>query len=243
MHNGKAKSLTQILHVDCTKQESKMLCEQHGAKGFPMIRYYNGQTPQIGEEYKGLKDLESLKRMARDLSVGGCDIETSKNCNEEQRAFIDEMKKMSEEEIDDMLKGWEDSKMELTNAFHELREGYELKVTAAQKAAEPVKEAEQNITEYRQELTWKQKLVDLKKGVKQLTLAEKIEQAEEEKERQRLLYAEYQAKQKAAREEYIEQMKKEMEENRTRMQQEKEEEAAKQKELEKEKEMGDTVEL
>eukprot|EP00747_Dinoflagellata_sp_TGD_P181008 gnl/TRDRNA2_/TRDRNA2_34407_c0_seq1.p2 gnl/TRDRNA2_/TRDRNA2_34407_c0~~gnl/TRDRNA2_/TRDRNA2_34407_c0_seq1.p2 ORF type:complete len:176 (+),score=60.33 gnl/TRDRNA2_/TRDRNA2_34407_c0_seq1:469-996(+) len=167
--------------------------------------------------------------MARELSKPPCDIKTYKYCNEKQRKFIAMMRKMSEEEIDNMTNGWTESYMNLIRVFHLHKEEYEHRVMEAKQATMPVRIAEQNMSLHSEQVNWKRKLVEKKRGAQEPTIAEKIAMRKAEEENARVQYADFQAKRQAAREEQEQRMQEEMEEKRARMLKELEEEIKKQK--------------
>tara|TARA_Y100001954_G_scaffold235589_1_gene293718 strand:- start:929 stop:1465 length:537 start_codon:yes stop_codon:yes gene_type:complete len=86
-----------IAEVDCTVE--KDLCAKHNIKGFPTIKYGN---PEDLQDYKGARDYEAMQKFAATLAPG-CNPLTLDNCSEEQREHVKELKKMSKEELKDII--------------------------------------------------------------------------------------------------------------------------------------------
>jgi len=85
-----------IADVDCTAA-GKSLCEKHGIRGYPTIKYYNPPDEE-GEDYKGGRDLPALKKFAETELGPGCAVDTKENCSAEQLAELEKYVAMSDEE-------------------------------------------------------------------------------------------------------------------------------------------------
>lgn len=86
-----------IAEVDCTVD--KELCEEHNIKGFPTIKYGH---PEDLQDYKGGRDYEAMQAFLNNLAPG-CNPLTMDNCSEKQREHIKELKKMSKQELQDII--------------------------------------------------------------------------------------------------------------------------------------------
>lgn len=71
-----------IADVDCTA-DGKSLCEKHGVRGYPTIKSY-APGDEEGEDYKGGRDFDALKKFAETELGPGCGVDTKENCSAEQ---------------------------------------------------------------------------------------------------------------------------------------------------------------
>jgi len=117
-----------VADVDCTT-EGKDLCETHGVKGFPTIKYGD---PNALEKYEGGRDFDSLQKFAKEnlkplCSPGNldlCDADKKKEIEALQALSADELdKKISEGEqkIKDAEKTFETELKELQNTYEKLQ--------------------------------------------------------------------------------------------------------------------------
>lgn len=81
--------------VDCTAA-GKPLCDSNGVKGFPTIKHGD---PAALDDYQGGRDLSALSKFAGDLKPL-CSPSNMDLCDDEQKAEIEKVQAMSEEEID-----------------------------------------------------------------------------------------------------------------------------------------------
>ena len=72
-----------IADVDCTT-DGKSLCEKYGVRGYPTIKYFNPPDEE-GEDYKGGRDLASMKKFAETELGPGCSVDQMENCSDEQK--------------------------------------------------------------------------------------------------------------------------------------------------------------
>jgi len=87
--------------VDCTAA-GKPLCDKYGVRGYPTIKYFNPPDEE-GEDYKGGRDLASLKKFAEENLGPGCSVDTIENCTEEQKAELAKYMAMDAAERDAKL--------------------------------------------------------------------------------------------------------------------------------------------
>jgi len=85
-----------VADVDCT-DSGKQLCEDQAVEGFPTIKWGD---PSALEDYEGGRDYEELSAFATEnlkpmCSPGNLDI-----CTPEKKAKIEELMKMSKDELD-----------------------------------------------------------------------------------------------------------------------------------------------
>jgi len=87
--------------VDCTAA-GKPLCDKFGVRGYPTIKYFNPPDEE-GEDYKGGRDLASLKKFAHTELGPGCSVDTIDNCDDTQKAELEKYTSMPAEERDSKL--------------------------------------------------------------------------------------------------------------------------------------------
>jgi len=92
-YEGSKKVL--IADVDCTAA-GEPLCGKYGVEGFPTIKFFNPPDDE-GEDYDGGRDLDALKEFATSLGPG-CSATTLENCSAEQKAELDAVMAMDEDE-------------------------------------------------------------------------------------------------------------------------------------------------
>jgi hypothetical protein len=85
-----------IADVDCTAA-GKPLCDKFGVRGYPTIKYFNPPDEE-GEDYKGGRDLASLKKFATNELGPGCSVDAMENCDDKQKAELEKYVAMPAEE-------------------------------------------------------------------------------------------------------------------------------------------------
>ena len=75
-----------IADVDCTAS-GKSLCDKHGVRGYPTIKYYNPPDEE-GEDYKGGRDLAALTKFVETELGPGCSVDAKENCSAEQLSAL-----------------------------------------------------------------------------------------------------------------------------------------------------------
>jgi len=74
--------------VDCTADQNKKLCEDHGVTGYPTLKYYVPGGDRTGEKYEGDRDLDSLKKFIKTLGPPCGPLHLGK-CTAEQKAQLE----------------------------------------------------------------------------------------------------------------------------------------------------------
>jgi len=98
-----------IADVDCTA-EGKPLCEEHGVKGFPSIKWGD---PSALEDYEGGRDYDALKAFAKENLKPVCSPANIDLCDEEKKKEIADLQAMS---ADDLAAQIEEKKAEIKAA-------------------------------------------------------------------------------------------------------------------------------
>jgi len=134
---GHASAL--VADVDCTAA-GKPLCDSNGVKGFPTIKF---GSPGNLEDYKGGRDFDALKKFADENLKPLCSPANLELCDDDKKGEIEELMKMSEEELDTaILEG--DKKVEDAETFfkaevEKLQANYQKLMSDKDQAIEEVK--------------------------------------------------------------------------------------------------------
>lgn len=89
--------------VDCTA-EGKPLCDSNGVQGFPTIKHGD---PASLEDYQGGRDFDSLSKFAAGLKPL-CSPSNMDLCDDEQKAEIEKVQAMSDDDLDAAIKAADD---------------------------------------------------------------------------------------------------------------------------------------
>jgi len=85
-----------VADVDCTA-DGKSLCTEQGVRGYPTIMYGD---PSDLEKYTGGRDFDSLKKFADNNLKPLCSLTNMDLCTAEQKAKIEEFKKLDASALD-----------------------------------------------------------------------------------------------------------------------------------------------
>jgi len=127
-----------IADVDCTAA-GKSLCEKHGVRGYPTIKYYNPPDEE-GEDYKGGRDLAALKKFAETELGPGCAVDTKENCSAEQLTELEKYISMPAAERTTQLEDMKKKMADAEEAHNELLKGLQSQFKESQDALEKLKE-------------------------------------------------------------------------------------------------------
>jgi len=92
---GHASAL--VADVDCTSDDGKPLCEEHGVQGFPTIKWGD---PSALEDYEGGRDYEELETFDKENLKPVCSPTNIDLCDADKKAQIEGFMKMSVEDLD-----------------------------------------------------------------------------------------------------------------------------------------------
>mmetsp|Transcript_67201 Transcript_67201/g.185769 ORF Transcript_67201/g.185769 Transcript_67201/m.185769 type:complete len:170 (+) Transcript_67201:52-561(+) len=128
-----------IADVDCTT-EGKALCDANGIRGYPTIKWGD---PSALEDYKGGRDLDSLKKFAEENLKPICSPSNIDLCDAEKKAEIEKFMAMSADDLDAAIADKEKKMEEAEEAFKtgvsELQEKYQSLMTAKDETLEEIK--------------------------------------------------------------------------------------------------------
>jgi hypothetical protein len=85
-----------VADVDCTTA-GKPLCEEHGVKGFPTIKYGD---PSGMEKYEGGRDYKTLKKFADENLKPVCSPKNIDLCDADKKKKIEDLQAMSDADLD-----------------------------------------------------------------------------------------------------------------------------------------------
>lgn len=84
-----------VADVDCIK-DGKALCDAHGVKGFPTIKYGD---PADLQSYEGGRDEKSLKKFAEEKLVPMCSPKNLDLCSDDKKEEIKKFQAMPDTEL------------------------------------------------------------------------------------------------------------------------------------------------
>jgi len=96
----KDSSTVLIADVDCTA-DGKPLCEKHGVSGYPTIKSFP-QGSDEGEDYKGDRDLDTLRKHAESLGPA-CSVDRKDLCTPSMLKALEKYEAMSQARRDAKL--------------------------------------------------------------------------------------------------------------------------------------------
>merc|ERR1719231_211635 len=115
-----------VADVDCTSDEGKDLCEEHGVEGFPTIKWGD---PSALEDYEGGRDLEELQSFAAENLKPLCSPKNLDLCDDDKKAQIKQYMDMSVDALDEEIQKKEAESKEAEETFdaevQKLQEKYE----------------------------------------------------------------------------------------------------------------------
>ena len=121
-----------IADVDCTAA-GKPLCDSNGVKGFPTIKYGD---PADLQDYKGGRDLKSLKAHAEEKLVPMCSPAKLELCDDEKKAQIVKFQALSAADLDKLIETESAKIKEAEKTFEEAVKGLQSTYEGLQKAKE-----------------------------------------------------------------------------------------------------------
>lgn len=95
MDEFKDSKTSLIADVDCTAG-GKDLCEKHGIRGYPTIKYGD---PEDLKDYSGGRDLAEMKKFAEENLGPTCGPDNMDLCDDDSKAEIEKFQKMGAEDL------------------------------------------------------------------------------------------------------------------------------------------------
>lgn len=102
-NKGERMKTSVIADVDCTA-EGKPLCEEHGVKGFPTIKWGD---PTALETYEGGRDYDALKKWSKANLKPMCSVANIDLCDDEKKAEIAKFQALEPEKLTEAIEAKE----------------------------------------------------------------------------------------------------------------------------------------
>merc|ERR1712193_456931 len=96
MDEYKGSSTALVADVDCTTG-GKELCETHGVRGYPTIKWGD---PSALEDYQGGRSLSALQDFAKENLKPVCSPSNLDLCDDEKKKEISDLQALSTEDLD-----------------------------------------------------------------------------------------------------------------------------------------------
>jgi hypothetical protein len=130
-----------VADCDCTAA-CKPLCDSNGVRGFPSIKYGD---PADLQDYNGGRDYDALKAHADENLGPSCGPKNLDLCSDAQKTEIEDVMKLSDDEIDEKIasaeKAMEDAETTFKSEVEKLQKNYEGLTKAKDDAIAEVKKA------------------------------------------------------------------------------------------------------
>jgi len=126
-----------IADADCTAG-GKPLCDKLGVRGFPTIKSF-APGDEDGEDYKGGRDVASLKKFASELGPG-CSVDNLDVCTPEQKAKLDAYVAMDADTRASKIATLSSGLKDAESAHEKLLESLQAQFKASQEALEKLKD-------------------------------------------------------------------------------------------------------
>jgi len=127
-----------IADIDCTT-EGKPLCNAHGVKGYPTIKYGD---PNALEDYKGGRTLSDLKKFASESLGPSCGPANLDLCDDDAKAELEALMALSDEDIASKIsegtKKMEDAEKTFKSEVEKLQAAYQQLMADKEAAVEEV---------------------------------------------------------------------------------------------------------
>ena len=138
-YSGDAVKL--VADVDCTSK-GKSLCEEHGVKGYPTLKYGD---PTDLQDYKGGRDMKDLKKHVETKLTPMCSPKNIDLCDDAKKAEIEKFKAMPSAELDasiaEKTKEMETAEEDFKKGVEALQSKYEKLQEEKEATLEAIKEA------------------------------------------------------------------------------------------------------
>lgn len=133
----KDSSSVLIADVDCTAA-GKSLCDKNGVSGYPTIKTF-APGDSDGEDYKGGRDLEALRKHAEGLGPV-CSVDNKELCTDEQWKALEKYIGMSQARRDAKLNKLKNAIQKLESAHEALQKKLSEEYETSNKALEKLQE-------------------------------------------------------------------------------------------------------
>ena len=87
--------------ADCTAS-GKSLCDANDVRGYPTIKYFNGENPK-GADYSGGRTFDALKEFVSENLEQKCLVDDDSGCTDKEKDFMGKWKGKPADEIKKQL--------------------------------------------------------------------------------------------------------------------------------------------
>mmetsp|Transcript_132198 Transcript_132198/g.229912 ORF Transcript_132198/g.229912 Transcript_132198/m.229912 type:complete len:128 (+) Transcript_132198:258-641(+) len=101
MDDFKDSPTSLVADVDCTAAEGKELCQTHGVRGYPTIKYGD---PGDMKDYNGGRSYEDLKKFADENLGPSCGPANLELCSDEVKPKVEKYMKMSKDKLEGKIR-------------------------------------------------------------------------------------------------------------------------------------------
>jgi len=86
-----------IADVDCTSDDGKPVCDEHGVQGYPTLKYWiKGEQ----HDYQGGREYKDLEKFVQDNLAAACEIDNpEEGCTKKEQKYLEKMKGKGMEEV------------------------------------------------------------------------------------------------------------------------------------------------
>merc|ERR1712196_150762 len=137
MAEYKDSATAAVVDVDCTTS-GKSLCETHGVRGDPTIKYGD---PNDLQDYKGGRSLKDLQKFASENLKPVCSPANIDLCDADKKKQIEELQALPADELDAKIKAEEKKQKDAEKTFEEEVDKLQKKYQSLQKEKEETLEA------------------------------------------------------------------------------------------------------
>ena len=104
-----------VADVDCDST-GKDLCETHGVEGFPTLKYGD---PSDLQDYEGGRDLDELKKFAKENLKAVCSVKNIDICDDDKKALIKKYQAMTLDQLAELITEKETEQKDASTNFDE----------------------------------------------------------------------------------------------------------------------------
>jgi len=127
-----------VADVDCTAA-GKSLCDKMGVRGYPSLKFFNPPDEE-GEDYKGGRDLNTMKKFVETDLGPGCSVDMKENCSAEQLAALQQYIDMDATERTAKLESMKKAMADAEETHNELLKTLQSTFKESQEGLEKIKE-------------------------------------------------------------------------------------------------------
>jgi len=137
MAEYKDSATAAVVDVDCTAS-GKSLCETHGVRGYPTIKYGD---PSDLQDYKGGRSMKDLQKFASENLKPVCSPANLDLCDDAKKAEIGKLQALSASELDSKIKEKEEEQKAAEKKFTDEVDKLQKRYQELQKEKEDALEA------------------------------------------------------------------------------------------------------